>query len=142
MAEIDFTSDDPLEVLHSSYLVLGRFCMRNTTVVVFLILISAPLVYGSQPDLNVHANRADAYAFQTDTEWIKFTSPEGRFSVLLQQEPKFEPVSATDSGEVTNYRYSDLESGYGFICEYFDVASTGADLQGFLDVTRDGIIRG
>ncbi len=116
--------------------------MRNTTVVAFLILISAPIGYGGQPDPNAHGNRADAYASQTETGWIKFTSPEGRFSVLLQQEPKFEPVSATDSGEVTNYRYSDLESGYGFICEYFDVASTGADLQSFLDVTRDGIIRG
>src|SRR6267143_1058330 len=116
--------------------------MRNITVVAFLVLISAPIGYGSQPDLNPHVNRADAYALQTETEWIKFTSPEGRFSVLLQHEPKFEPVSATDSGAVTNYRYSDLESGYGFICEYFDVASTGADLQDFLDVTRDGIIRG
>jgi hypothetical protein len=116
--------------------------MRNTIVVAFLILISAPIGYGGQPYPNAHVNRADAFAFQTETGWIKFTSPEGRFSVLLQQEPKFEPVSATDSGEVTNYRYSDLESGYGFICEYFDVASTSADSQGFLDVTRDGIIRG
>ncbi len=112
--------------------------MRNTIVVAFLILISAPIGYGGQP----HANDVDAYAFQTEAEWIKFTSPEGRFSVLLQHEPKFEPVSATDSGAVTNYRYSDLESGYGFICEYFDVASTGDNLESFLDVTGDGIIRG
>ncbi len=116
--------------------------MRNITVVAFLILISALLGYGGQPHPNTHVNSADAYEFQTETAWIKFTSPEGRFSVLLQHEPKFEPVSATESGEVTNYRYSDLESGYGFICEYFDVKSTGDDVESFLDVTRDGIIRG
>jgi len=116
--------------------------MRNTIVVAFFILISASIGYGTQPYSNAHVNKVDAPAVQTEKEWVKFTSPEGRFSVLLQHEPKFESVSATDSGEVTNYRYSDLESGYGFICEYFDVASTGADLQDFLDVTRDGIIRG
>ncbi len=35
-----------------------------------------------------------------------------------------------------------MEKGYGFICEYNDLPSTGADLQSFLDDTRDGIIRG
>ena len=120
--------------------------MRNTILAACLSLISITIGYGSQPEAHgIRPNTATgpgSNEFQTETRWIKFTSPEGRFSVLLQQEPKFEPVSATDSGEVTNYRYSDLESGYGFICEYFDVASTSADSQAFLDVTRDGIIRG
>ena len=101
--------------------------MSTKTLATFLILLSTTLAYGTQ----------------TKTEWIRFTSPEGRFSVLLPHEPKFEAV-ITDPQvkEVTNYRYTELEDGYGFICEYYDVSSTGADLEAFLDVTRDGIIRG
>jgi hypothetical protein len=89
-----------------------------------------------------HLYRDTTVALQTNTEWIKFNSPEGRFSVLLPHEPKFESIAASGSDAVTNYRYSVLENGYGFICEYFDVESTGGDVQGFLDVTRDGIVRG
>src|SRR5712691_7010610 len=100
--------------------------MRKTTFATFLILISATLAYG----------------IQANTEWIKFTSPEGRFSVLLPHEPKFEAVTDPQIKEVTNYRYTELETGYGFICEYYDVNSTGTDLQAFLDATRDGILRG
>ena len=92
--------------------------MRNTTRAAFLILFSATISYGIQA--NAYAIRPAVNEFQTETQWIKFTSPEGRFAVLLQHEPKFETVKATESNEVTNYRYSDLESGYGFICEYFD----------------------
>lgn len=116
--------------------------MRNTITVALLVLISAMIGYGGQPYTNAHVNRADPPGAQTETQWIKFTSPEGRFSVLLQHEPKFETVNATETNEITNYRYSDIESGYGFICEYFDVKSTGDNLESFLDVTRDGIIRG
>jgi hypothetical protein len=116
--------------------------MRNSTLAAFLILISAPLGYGGQPYAYARAKLADAPAVQTETEWTKFTSPAGRFSVLLPHEPKFETVAASDTSGITNYRYSDLERGYGFICEYFDVDSTGADLQSFLDLTRDGVIRG
>jgi hypothetical protein len=116
--------------------------MRHTMFVATLVLISAPIGYGVQPYPYAHVTRADTYSFQTEKEWIKFTSPEGRFSVLLQQQPKFETVNATETNEITNYRYSDLESGYGFICEYFDVKSTGDSVESFLDVTRDGIIRG
>jgi len=116
--------------------------MRNTIIVAFLFLIGSSPGHAGQPYPNAQANKADAAAVQTEAEWMKFTSPEGRFSVLLPHEPKFESVAATDSSGITNYRYSDIESGYGFICEYFDVASTGADAQSFLDITRDGIIRG
>lgn len=116
--------------------------MRNTMIVALLFLIGGSPGYAGQPYPIVQANRADAPVVQTETEWIKFDSPEGRFSVLLPREPKFETVAASDSSGITNYRYSDIESGYGFICEYFDVESPGADAQHFLDVTRDGIISG
>lgn len=116
--------------------------MRNTIIVAFLFLIGSSPGHAGQPHPNAQATRADAAAVQTEAEWIRFTSPEGRFSVLLPHEPKFESVPATDSSGITNFRYSDIENGYGFICEYFDVGSTGADPQSFLDITRDGIIRG
>lgn len=98
--------------------------MSIKTFATVLVLISATLAYGIQG------------------EWIKFTSPEGRFSVLLPHEPKFELITDPEIKEVANYRYTELETGYGFICEYFDVTSTGTDLDVFLDATRDGIIRG
>lgn len=116
--------------------------MRNKTLALCLLLISAPIGYARSPFVSGQLNRDDDATVQTATAWIKFSSPEGRFSVLLPREPKFESVAASDTSGITNYRYSDIESGYGFICEYFDVESTGADLQHFLDVTRDGIING
>jgi hypothetical protein len=116
--------------------------MRNRILAAILSLIAGSYGFAVQPYANAQATRTDAAAAQTETAWIKFSSPEGRFSVLLPHEPKFESVAATESSGVTNYRYSDIESGYGFICEYFDVESTGADVQHFLDVTRDGIISG
>ncbi len=100
--------------------------MRKRTFATFLMLVSCALAYG----------------IQGETEWIKFTSPEGQFSVLLPHKPKFEAITDPSFKELTNYRYTELEKGYGFICEYYDLPSTGADLQGFLDDTRDGIIRG
>ena len=100
--------------------------MRKITFVALLVLITVTLVYG----------------IQAETEWVKFTSPEGHFSVLLPHEPKFEPITDPQVKEVTNYRYTDLETGYGFICEYYDAGTTGADLEAFLDTTRDAFIRG
>jgi hypothetical protein len=100
--------------------------MRLKTFAALLILLSATLAFG----------------IQVETEWVRFTSLEGRFSVLLPREPKFEAVTDPQVNKITNYRYTELESGYGFICEYYDVTSTGADLESFLDATRDGIIRG
>jgi hypothetical protein len=115
--------------------------MRNKTLALCLLLLTAPIGYGVSPLVSTQLN-AVAAAVQTETPWIKFSSPEGRFSALFPHEPKFESAAATDSSGITNYRYSDLESGYAFICEYFDVASPVADVQHFLDVTRDGIVRG
>ena len=114
--------------------------------VVCLTLITVAAVYGSQPEVRgyrpAHGSGSAGNELYTQTDWIKFNSPEGRFSVLLPHEPKFESVAATETSGITNYRYSDIESGYGFICEYFDVPSAGDDVQSFLDTTRDGILKG
>lgn len=42
--------------------------MRKTTFATILMLICATLAYG----------------IQAETEWVKFASPEGRFSLLLR----------------------------------------------------------
>ena len=114
--------------------------------VVCLTLITVAAVYGSQPEVRgyraAYGSGSAGNELYTQTDWIKFNSPEGRFSVLLPHEPKFESVAATETSGITNYRYSDIESGYGFICEYFDVPSAGDDVQSFLDTTRDGILKG
>jgi len=115
--------------------------MRNKTLATFLILMSAQLGLAGQLYAGARETPGAATA-QTETPWVKFTSPEGRFSVLLPHEPKFEQVAASDTSGITNYRYSDLENGYGFICEYFDVDSIGSDPEHFLDLTRDGILKG
>src|SRR6476469_1171549 len=115
--------------------------MRNKTLALCLLLLAAPTGYSRSPLVSTQLNGVQA-AVQTETPWTRFDSAAGRFSVLLPHEPKFESVAATGSDAITNYRYSDLENGYGFICEYFDVESIGGDVQGFLDVTRDGIVRG
>lgn len=109
---------------------------------VLLVLISATVGFSSPHYTHTLVNKTDVYQAQTEAEWVKFTSPEGRFAVLLPHEPKFEKTSATEANPITNYRYSALGSGYGFICEYFDAPSTGEDLQKFLDNTRDGIVSG
>ena len=70
--------------------------MRLKTFATFLILISATLAYG----------------IQAETEWIKFTSPEGRFSLLLPHEPKLEVVSDPTDAKLTHHRFSEFEQGY------------------------------
>lgn len=81
------------------------------------------------------------YGVQTETEWVKLSPSGGGFSVLLPHEPKFEHVT-DPANNINNYRYSDIEEGYGFICEYFDIPGSGADTQVLLDAIRDGVIRG
>ncbi|HCX31296.1 MAG TPA: hypothetical protein DHU55_16240 [Blastocatellia bacterium] len=100
--------------------------MHTKILAACLILISSALAYG----------------FQANQEWIKFTSPEGRFSVSLPHEPKLETISDPETKNLVNYRYTDLETGYAFICEYFDIPNPRPDLDESLNVTRDGIVRG
>ena len=94
--------------------------MRIRTFATFLILIGAAFAYGTQ----------------ANTDWIKFTSPEGRFSLLLPQAPKLEVV--TDPTK--HNRFSDLsQNSYGFIVEYFDNV-TIADPEKYLDQFRDALV--
>lgn len=100
--------------------------MPRKTIAMFLVLLSATIAFG----------------IQASAEWFKFTSPDGRFSFLMPHEPKFEAGTGAETKEPTNYRYVDMEPGFGLICEYFEVGSAPTDVESFLDATRDGIIRG
>jgi hypothetical protein len=97
--------------------------MRLKTFATFLILISATLAYGIQAEI----------------EWIKFTSPEGRFSLLLPHEPKLEVVSDPTDAKLTHNRFSEFEQGYAFVIEYFDNVSI-TDPDKYLDGASKGIV--
>ncbi len=77
--------------------------MRQTILAVFVILIGYAFVY----------------AIQKETEWIKFTTPEGRLSLLLPHEPKLEVVSDPTNAKLTHNRFSEFEDGYAFVYRVF-----------------------
>lgn len=74
-------------------------------------------------------------AAQSEAEWVKFTSPEGKFSLLLPKEPKREIVSDPTP-------HSKLEAtgdGYVFIVEYFENV-TMTDPEKYLDEAQKDIV--
>ena len=97
--------------------------MPVKTFAVFLILIVATLAYGTQ----------------TETEWTTFTSPEGRFSLLLPQAPKLLVVADSTNEKLTHNRFNEFENGYAFVIEYFDNL-TITDPEKYLDKARDEIM--
>jgi hypothetical protein len=81
-----------------------------------------------------------AYGVQTGDEWVTINSPEGRFSMSLPHQPKYEEIP---NGRVTsNHRYQDIESGYGFLCEYFDADRESENVDSSLNTFRDGVLQG
>lgn len=97
--------------------------MLTKTFAIFLILVGATLAYG----------------IQVDTEWVKFTSPEGRFSLLLPHEPKLEVVADPTNAKLRHNRFSEFEQSYAFVIEYFDKVII-SDPEKYLDGARDGIM--
>jgi hypothetical protein len=91
--------------------------MRKTTLAMLLILVSVVLGLS-----------------QTEAEWIKFTSPEKYFSVLLPGKPTLEVVTEP----VKHNRYILYDKRYSFVIEY--VENIGAkDPEAYLDSARDDI---
>jgi len=97
--------------------------MRKRILPTILILISATIAYGSQ----------------AETEWVKFTSPEGRFSLLVPNQPKLEVVTDPTNEKLTHNRFSEFEDGYAFVMEYFENISI-TDPEKYLNEARDGIV--
>lgn len=80
-----------------------------------------------------------ANGFQTNAEWTKYTSAEGRYSVLLPQEPKLSAQEDTASNGEKAMVYTaqslDSDSRYGVI--YFD---NRRGTKYSLDKGRDGMV--
>jgi len=77
-------------------------------------------------------------AAQGNSEWIKYTSTEGRYSVSVPQEPKVsnQETTATTGEKVPQYLASS-QDGNGFLMVgYFDIG----DLTFSFDKARDGML--
>lgn len=99
--------------------------MRNKLLLTFVLLIGAA---------------TSAYGIQTDTEWVKFTSPKGLFSLLAPHELKLDTDNQSTTESVTHSRFNDFEGSYGFVIEYFENL-TVSDPEKYLEGTRDGIVK-
>src|SRR5215216_6197465 len=64
-----------------------------------------------------------ANGFQTTAEWSKYTSVEGRYSVLFPGQPKLmtQQVLIGTSGEVTQYQAQSPDSNSLYTVTYFDI---------------------
>jgi len=83
---------------------------------------------------------ATAYGIQPESEWFKFTSPKGLFSVLLPHEPKLEVPTDSTPVQAGHSRFNDFGDGYGFVLEYFEDLPI-VDPEKYLDTTRDEIVK-
>ena len=99
--------------------------MRKYFAAVLLLLVSASLVL----------------SIQKSGEWIKYTSPEGRYSVSLPAQPKLtmQEATAADGQKFPQYLASVIEPGdVAFTIGYFDsVPGTIFSAQ----AARDGIVK-
>lgn len=99
--------------------------MRKYFAAILLLLLSASLALGIQkPD-----------------EWIKYSSPDGRFTVSLPAQPNLSTQEATtaDGQKFQQYLASVVESGdVGFVTGYFD-SVPGTIFSA--DAARDGMVK-
>lgn len=98
---------------------------KKTTLAIFLLLALAALASG----------------FQNSPEWVKYTSVEGRYNVLLPQQPKLatQEGSASSGEKMTQYMAQAADSNSLYFLAYFDY---GTSLTFSLDKARDGVIEG
>ena len=84
---------------------------------------------------------AVAFGAQASGDWIKYTSPEGRYSVLLPAQPKLSTQEAANAdGQKFQQYLAQVNDPTGYyLTGYFDLLS--GDTYS-LDKGRDGIIRG
>jgi hypothetical protein len=96
---------------------------KNKTLAIFLLLTIATFASG----------------FQNSPEWVKYTSIEGRYNVLMPKQPKLSAQEGTAStGEkMSQYmaQVSDADSLYSLA--YFDY---GTSMTFSLDKARDGVV--
>ncbi len=80
-----------------------------------------------------------AQAQQAPAEWIKYTSPEGRYSVRLPKEPQLSTQDTTDptGAKVKQYMAAAADANSLSMIGYFDY---GADQNFSFDKARDGML--
>lgn len=92
------------------------------------------------------ANSLSVSGFQEPVEWTKFTSPEGRFSVLLPTSPKPDNREVeTAIGKLTLYAYEATSKTVYFAVSFADYPREPPDAAGIektLDGVRDGVLKG
>ena len=97
--------------------------MQTKILAAFLVLTVAALANG----------------FQSSTEWVKYTSEEGRYSVLVPQQPKLssQEVPAPDGTKFTQYMAQTSDADSFYIVGYFDYTPA---MVFSLDKARDGML--
>jgi hypothetical protein len=79
------------------------------------------------------------FDLQGQTDWIKYNSPEGRYSVLLPAEPKIssQEAAASTGEKFTQYMAASEDSIAVYMVGYFDVAP---NMTFSFEKARDGFI--
>lgn len=96
--------------------------MKRIAVVVFFLISAEP-----------------GFAFQNSSEWIRYQSAEGRYSVLLPVQPTVstQEWSTAAGKKVTQYRATASDGKATVLIGYFDY---GSDTTFSFDKARDGIV--
>src|SRR2546427_10695855 len=79
------------------------------------------------------------FSFQGSGDWIKYTSPQGRYSVLVPGEPKLsrrETISASGK-KITQHRATASAANFAVFVGYYNYASA---MTYSLNQARDGIV--
>ena len=77
---------------------------------------------------------------QQHNDWIKYKSPEGRYSILLPAQPDVgtQEATAATGEKFTQYKAAVLDSGVAYMIGYFDYPS---GMVYTVDKGRDGMIQ-
>lgn len=80
-----------------------------------------------------------ANGFQSSVEWVKYTSVEGRYNVMLPQQPKLstQQASASSGEKMTQHLAQASDSDGLFSLAYFEY---GTGMTFSLDNARDGMV--
>ena len=75
-----------------------------------------------------------------ESQWISYTSPEGRYTILLPEQPKLKSQQATGADGSTFQQYLAMasdSSGAFYAAGYFDIGGSNFSF----DKARDGAVR-
>jgi hypothetical protein len=89
---------------------------------------------------------ANAFAQQPPAAWEKFSSPEGRFQVLMPAKPTLETKEVDSSiGKLTLYAYSSSNDKGYFLASFGDYTvepKDAAQVETVLDAVQVGVLKG